>query len=589
MRRLVPTLLVIAGLFGLAQPAQATSYFNATGSMSAARVGAAAAPLPNGRVLVAGGDDGLSSLWNSTEIYNPALGTFGPGPPMISGRSGAGAAPLKDGRILIAGGGTFSGFLSSAEIYNPATNAFTATDSMDTVRTGAGVAPLPDGRVLVAGGRNFGGPLASSEIYDPATGLFSPGSSMGTAREYATAAPLPDGRVMFFGGQVPSSGVVASTEIYDPVSGTFGPGPPMSSPRAVAGATSLPGGRILVAGGTSDGILASAGIYDSGTDSFTATGPMTTERSGPAVAPLPGGRALVAGGRAVSGVRNSAELLNTDPLPEKDGGSFGGVFLGQTKTAVIEIANVGSQTLSISGGDPNVSGPDAADFEIEGNGCAGANLSYSESCEVTVSFTPGAAGPRTATLDFLSNAPGDLDLDLMGTGLAGTTGPTGATGETGDSGPTGSTGDSGPTGPTGDSGPTGPTGPSGPTGDTGPKGPDRHSPASTIPRITKSKGPVRMKADGRIVLATVTCPREACRVTRFSAGIRTGSGSVKIKAIPPPAIAAGESGPLIARVPAGLRSTVRSAKPKAMARFGVTAVSESRGRVQRPAMKVRVR
>jgi len=42
-------------------------------------------------------------------------------------------------------------------------------------------------------------------------------------------------------------------------------------------------------------------------------------------------------------------------------------------------------------------------------------------------------------------------------------------------------------------------------------------------------------------------------------------------------------------VPARVRPVVRLVFPKAIARFGITAVSASKGRVQRPEMKVRVR
>ena len=98
-----------------------------------------------------------------------------------------------------------------------------------------------------------------------------------------------------------------------------------------------------------------------------------------------------------------------------------------------------------------------------------------------------------------------------------------------------------------------------------------------------------MRANGKLVLAKLTCPKESCRVTRFTATVKLGAETVKLKTVIPAAIPAGESRQLTATVPAKVRRAVRSARPRLIARFGVTAVSDSKGRVQRPEMKVKVR
>jgi Kelch motif len=54
-----------------------TEAFSATGSMTTARAGAVAAPLPDGRVLIAGGFDSGNEL-SSAEVYDPSTGTFSP-------------------------------------------------------------------------------------------------------------------------------------------------------------------------------------------------------------------------------------------------------------------------------------------------------------------------------------------------------------------------------------------------------------------------------------------------------------------------------------------------------------------------------
>jgi hypothetical protein len=283
--------------------------FSPTGSMTEPRGGAEdAAPLPDGRVLVAGGRAGfgasLRSL-QSAEIFRPATGTFSPTGNMTVPRGGAAAAPLPDGRVLVAGGldsgrridFTFQfQILSSAEIFDPATGSFSPTGSMSVEREVAAAAPLPDGRVLVAGGIYYDGnsfqERQSAEIFDPATGSFSPTGSMTVARGGGAAAPLPNGRVLVVAGG-------GYAEIFDPATGSFSPTGSMINPHGGGAAAPLPDGRVLVAGG------GYAEIFDPATGSFAPTGSMTGPYGG-AAAPLPDGRVLVTGGSWPS---TSAELF----------------------------------------------------------------------------------------------------------------------------------------------------------------------------------------------------------------------------------------------------------------------------------------
>ncbi len=71
--------------------------------------------------------------------------------------------------------------------------------------------------------------------------------------------------------------------------------------------------------------------------------------------------------------------------------------------------------------------------------------------------------------------------------------------------------------------------------------------------------------------------------------MKPGGRSIKLKTRLPGPIPAGKSRKLFAAVPASARPAIRKAKPLSMAVFGVTAVSDTKGRVQRPQMKVRVR
>jgi hypothetical protein len=261
-----------------------------------------AAPLPDGRVLVAG--------YDTAEIFDPATETFSSiGGRLSTPRSGAVAAPLPDGRVLIAGGCCVSQqYLSSAEIFDPATNTFSSAGvgSMSVPRYGAVAAPLPDGRVLVAGGCcSPTGPYESSaEVFDPSTNSFSSAGigSMTEERQDAVAAPLPDGRVLVAGGEH-GGWVLANAEIFDPATNTFssaGVGS-MSTYRPGAVAAPLPDGRVLVAGGVHDNLypcyLSDAEVFDPATNSFNSDGigSMSVPRTDGVAAPLSDG-VLVASG-----------------------------------------------------------------------------------------------------------------------------------------------------------------------------------------------------------------------------------------------------------------------------------------------------
>src|SRR5215471_7844410 len=121
----------------LYNPAKGT--WAVTGQMNTPREDSTATLLPDGQVLVAGGSGGGSFPLASAELYNPATGKFTPTGSMHQGRSGvAGAGDpsatlLPDGQVLIAGGedANFNP-LASAELYNPATGKFTPTGSMST-------------------------------------------------------------------------------------------------------------------------------------------------------------------------------------------------------------------------------------------------------------------------------------------------------------------------------------------------------------------------------------------------------------------------------------------------------------------------
>ena len=281
----------------------ATGTWAVTGQMNTPRIDATATLLPNGQVLVAGGSGGGSNALASAELYNPATGTWSVTGSMRKGRSGlngagASATLLPDGQVLIAGGEDANfNLLSSAELYNPATGKFTPTGSMTTGRVGQSATLLNNGQVLIAGG---GG--TATELYNPATGKFTPTGSMISAHGDNVGTLLPGGDVLVTGK------AQTFAELYDPATGQWSnasAGLPAclsnQECRQFSTATLLPTGNVLLAGGlvgliSNPQTTATAMLYHPGTGTWTSTGSMTTGRENQTATLLQDGQVLMAGG-----------------------------------------------------------------------------------------------------------------------------------------------------------------------------------------------------------------------------------------------------------------------------------------------------
>ena len=174
--------------------------------------------LNDGRVLITGGHKDRRSaitIYTSTEIYNPANGTFKAADNLTVKRHKHDAVRLADGRVLIVGGSDErdgDGAYQNAEVFNPADGSFTAVkNNMNTARyklQGTAIL-LKNGKVLIAGGAN------RAEVFDPTTNGFSlAGGDMGTKRLFATATLLKNGQVLITGGYTDGPVVSANAWIY---------------------------------------------------------------------------------------------------------------------------------------------------------------------------------------------------------------------------------------------------------------------------------------------------------------------------------------------------------------------------------------
>ena len=151
-----------------------TETWTKSGLLGTARTSPSGATLKDGRVLVAGGYF-VNGGPASTIPPDAVLAAFHPG-------------GLHDIDIP-----PFATAMATSEVFDPATGTWSSTGPMKYARLGASAVTLADGRVLVFGSGGGdgsgitvdGGAFDSAEIYDPATGKFS---LAGTLPPYDAAA-----------------------------------------------------------------------------------------------------------------------------------------------------------------------------------------------------------------------------------------------------------------------------------------------------------------------------------------------------------------------------------------------------------------
>ncbi|HKP03895.1 MAG TPA: kelch repeat-containing protein [Chthoniobacterales bacterium] len=347
----------------LYDPASGT--WSATGSLETGRCGHTATLLPNGKVLLAGGQtDSSIPTTNSAELYDPATGTWTTTGNLVKPRVGHTATLLPNGKVLVAGGGTLYGpAMNSAELYDPATGTWTATGSLAGGRSGHTATLLPSGKVLVVGGVTTEPSyreIATAELYDPASGVWTATGSLTAERSGHTATLLPGGKVLVAGGGNGSSGWLSRVELFDPASGTWAPAGSLVNPRFEPTATLLPSGKVLF---VSDGFSQfsppiNAELYDPVSASSTATGSPFTMRWEHTATLLSSGKVLVAGGTLGPVSLASAQLYGPKPgllniaarvhVQTGDNAMIGGFIIAGTQPKAVIVRAIGP-SLSVPG------------------------------------------------------------------------------------------------------------------------------------------------------------------------------------------------------------------------------------------------
>ena len=149
--------------------------------------------LNNGQVLITGGTEDVSS-----ELYDPDENKWSYADNMIQSRKWASATLLPDGKVIIVGGDDASRSgskeLDSAEIYNPSTNKWSLTNNMNHAHSGHS-ATIIDNKLLIVG-KN------SAELFDPLTGVWSlTGNPVRARSTGSTATTMANGKVLVTGGE----------------------------------------------------------------------------------------------------------------------------------------------------------------------------------------------------------------------------------------------------------------------------------------------------------------------------------------------------------------------------------------------------
>ena len=277
-----------------------TASFRVVGDMTVERHPFTATLLRDGRVLIAGGDAA-----GTAEIFDPDSGEFRSIASMTAPRTFHTATLLYDGTVLIAGG--FNGLLypesgaqplDTTEIFDPAAGTFSPGPPLLWKRAWHAATLMSDGRVLLTGGIRevpVGGEAVinrGAEFVDTVARTASPAPLMQFERYAHQGLLLHDGLVALVGGiaYLPEAIGISRPELYNAFTGANDRFEAPSGAPAVL----LPNGRILFAGPRL--WIGDPATRSSRQTDFAIVGPEYFYLERPSVTLLRDGRVFVAGG-----------------------------------------------------------------------------------------------------------------------------------------------------------------------------------------------------------------------------------------------------------------------------------------------------
>lgn len=298
-------------------------------TMDEPRANHVALRLPSGQVLIAGGgldnDVGAPAgrgILSSAVLFDPADGSLVNVAPLSQGRSHAAATLLEDGRALVSGGSsgahttqpTFGDALGTSEIYDPSVDRWTPGPALSIPRYLHSALRLRGGEVAVVGGADqTEAELRPIEILRPSDGARRDGPNLSVGRVFHAALELPSGRALVVCGKQANIRFLSSGELLaadgSEISETLAL--PADS-RTGATLSLLPSGRALLVGGLHGSPagfypLADAYLYDEDGATWTAIGGLAEPRVLHSATVLQGGSVLVCGGLSGQDTLGSCE------------------------------------------------------------------------------------------------------------------------------------------------------------------------------------------------------------------------------------------------------------------------------------------
>jgi len=240
--------------------------------MNLDRSGFASIVLPNGNVLVTGGQSySANEITNTSEIYDYKTNTWSYAANMNVQRTEHQLVLLDNNRVLAIGGYQ----LKSCEIYSIDDDKWVLTDSLKVMRYyGSTVSLLNNGEVLVVGGFVVSGDpitlnnLNNVEIYNPILNKWRVTDSLKIGRRHHTATLLNSGNLLIVGGVTNNGIELNNCEIFDTSLEKWTDADSLNYARYNHSAVLLSNGNVLVSGGSNYTIptapwLNSCEVYDS--------------------------------------------------------------------------------------------------------------------------------------------------------------------------------------------------------------------------------------------------------------------------------------------------------------------------------------
>jgi hypothetical protein len=297
----------------------------AHGSLRAARAGHSATPLPDGRILVAGGTPRLDRTAGpvepdgalpTAEIVDPGAADLAAAAEtgcssssdalcLRGARAFHGASLLEGGEVLLTGGENGAEALATTEIYRPDSQRLFAGPMLAVARA-QHVALALAGGPLLAGGRSAPA-TALREVEWLRDDTFLGLDPLSRARHGAAGVVVEAGGLVT-GGLDGEGGVVdGPAEVFEPGASRFLQAAAPVVPRAHHAAAALDDGRVLLLGGLTAApcvpgpgcvrpATASIEAFDVDRSEFSEIGSLLVARWGHTATVLPDGTVLVVGG-----------------------------------------------------------------------------------------------------------------------------------------------------------------------------------------------------------------------------------------------------------------------------------------------------